>query len=96
MTLAEMVEKYGEVRLTRIQGVKHDDKGVALITREIVNNQVVERNVAALVAWYERLLEQRAALAGMGRAALNSVQRYDAEVFRTRWAELIGELLAEN
>ena len=46
MTLAEMVEKYGEVRLTRIQGVKHDDKGVALITREIVNNQVVERNVA--------------------------------------------------
>ena len=60
------------------------------------NGWVVERNVAALVAWYERLLEQRVALAGMGRAALNSVQRYDAEVFRTRWAELIGELLAEN
>lgn len=46
MTLAEMVEKYGEIRITKVQGVKHDDKGIALITRQIVNNQVVEHNVA--------------------------------------------------
>ena len=46
MTLAEMVDKFGEVRITKVQGVKHDDKGVALITREIVDNQVVEHNVA--------------------------------------------------
>lgn len=45
MTMQEMVDKYGEVRITRIDGIKHDDKGVALIIREIVNNAVVEHNV---------------------------------------------------
>ena len=45
MTVAELVEKYGELRITKIEGVKHDEKGVALITREIVNNEVVGHNV---------------------------------------------------
>ena len=46
MTVAEMVEKYGEVRISKISGVAHDEKGVALITRSVVNNQVVETNIA--------------------------------------------------
>jgi len=45
MTIAEMVEKYGEIRIAKIAGIKHDEKGVALVTRTIVNNQVVEANV---------------------------------------------------
>ena len=45
MTMAEMVEKYGEIRIAKVAGVKHDEKGVALVTRTIVNNQVVETNV---------------------------------------------------
>jgi hypothetical protein len=41
-----MVNKYGEVRISRINGIKVDEKtGVALIVREIVNNQVAEHNV---------------------------------------------------
>jgi hypothetical protein len=46
MTLAEMVEKYGEIRITKVYSVKHDNKGIALIIRQIVDNQVVEHNVA--------------------------------------------------
>jgi hypothetical protein len=45
MTMQETVDKYGEVRIARINGVAHDEKGVAIIRREIVDNQVVEHNV---------------------------------------------------
>jgi hypothetical protein len=46
MTIAEMVDKYGEIRISRINGITVDEKtGVALIVREIINNQVVEHNV---------------------------------------------------
>lgn len=45
MTMQELVDKYGELRIARINGLKHDEKGVALVTREIVNNQVVEHNL---------------------------------------------------
>lgn len=45
MTVAEMVDKFGEVRISRIEGIKHGEKGTALVERTVVNNEVVERNV---------------------------------------------------
>ncbi len=46
MTIAEMVETYGEVRITKISAPALDEKtGLAIVQRSIVNNQLIEANV---------------------------------------------------
>jgi glycosyltransferase involved in cell wall biosynthesis len=57
------------------------------------NGWSIERRQDAVLAWLRRLLDDRAELARMGRAAVRSVEPYAVAAFQARWKDLVAGVL---